>query len=128
MISREEVLRFSDGLPLSKHDCPFNEDFDTTVLRHSDSGKWFGLLFKAPARKVGIDADGETDIVNLKCDPALSFGLISQYKGIVPAYHMNKYHWISVVLSGDVPVSVLFELIGISYELTAVKEKRKKNG
>ena len=122
LITREEILTFVDETPGTVYDKPFEDDFNTTVLRHYSTKKWFGILLKAPASKVGADGDGEVDVINLKCDPALSFGLKQEYKGIVPAYHMNKYHWISVVLDSDVPFSVLSELLKLSYELTLSKK------
>ncbi len=121
MITREEILEYINETPGAMYDNPFSDDFDTTVLRHNRSQKWFGILLKAPSRKVGVEGDGETDVINLKCDPTLSFGLKEEYKGIVPAYHMNKYHWISVVLDSDVPFGVLKELIDLSFSLTKSK-------
>ncbi|MGN1080950.1 MAG: MmcQ/YjbR family DNA-binding protein, partial [Acutalibacteraceae bacterium] len=75
MIKREELIDFALTLPKTSYDNPFDGDFDSTVLRHSDTKKWFGLIFKAPCRRVGIDRDGYTDILNLKCDPLFSHTL-----------------------------------------------------
>ncbi len=122
MITREEILEYVSETPGTMYDKPFEDDFDTTVLRHKSTKKWFGILFKAPAERVGVKGGGEVEVINLKCDPALSFGLKESYKGIVPAYHMNKYHWISVVLDSDVPFSVLKELLELSFELTLSKK------
>ena len=107
-------------------DSPFEDDFDTTVLRHGDSGKWFGLVFKAPCRKLGIDRDGETDILNLKCDPMVSYGIVESYAAVIPAYHMNKYHWISIILETGVPEDVLSMLISMSFELTKTKPRKRR--
>ena len=41
--------------------------------------------------------------LDLKCDPVLSRLLRETYRGILPAYHMNKTHWITVRLHADVP-------------------------
>ena len=123
MISRDDIIKFAVALG-GVVDKPFTEDFDTTVLRHSDTSKWFGILLKAPCGKLDVKGlKGEqTDVINLKCDPALSFGLINRFNGIIPAYHMNKYHWISVVLDSDVPFEELKPLISLSFSLT---EKKK---
>ena len=119
MISREDIIEFAFSLG-GVVDKPFTDDFDTTVLRHSDTSKWFGILLKAPCRKLDVEGlKGEqTDVINLKCDPALSFGLISRFNGIIPAYHMNKYHWISVILDSDVQFDELCSLISLSFSLT----------
>lgn len=118
---RKEISEYAVSLNGAVLDKPFSEDFDTVVLRHSDTKKWFGILLKAPKRKVGLDGEGETDVLNLKCDPTLAHGLFQTYKGIVPGYHMNKHHWISVILNSDVPFVEMQRLIGLSYELTAKK-------
>ncbi len=122
LITREQILAFVDETPGAMYDKPFSDDFDTTVLRHKDSKKWFGIILKAPCDKVGVEGDGETDVINLKCDPALAFGLKAQYRGIVPAYHMNKYHWISVVLDSDVGINEVLNLIDLSFNLTRSKK------
>lgn len=91
------------------------------MLRHGDTGKWYGLVFKAPCRKIGLDRDGATDILNLKCDPLLSFGLKESYSGIIPVYHMNKHHWISIILETGIPRDILEMLMKMSYDLTRPK-------
>lgn len=121
MITKKQILDYCSETPGAVYDKPFSDDFDTTVLRHKDTKKWYGILLKAPGSKVGVEGCGEVDVLNLKCDPTLSFGLKAEYRGIVPAYHMNKYHWISVVLDSDVPFSVLKELIDLSFLLTKSK-------
>lgn len=123
-MTRDNILEFAGSLLDVVYDNPFSEDFETTVLRHKASKKWFGILLKAPADKVGVKGEGEVDVLNLKCDPVLAKGLFEGYKGIVPAYHMNKYHWISVVLNSDVPFEVVKGLIELSYSLTEKKIKK----
>ena len=122
MHTREQVLEIALALPGATSDMPFEGDFDSTVLRHGDTGKWFGLLMKVPRRKVGLDGDAPTDILNLKCDPMLSYGLRASCPDIIPAWHMNKQLWISVRLEGEVPEEQLRALIGMSYDLTVAKK------
>ena len=118
MISRDRILETALGLPGAVSDKPFEGDFDSTVLRHGATGKWFGLLMKAPRDRVGLQGEGMTDVLNLKCDPLVSYGLKQQYPDILPAYHMNKTHWITLRLEGDVPEDVVQMLIEMSYHLT----------
>ena len=121
-MTREELTEYAAALDGAVLDKPFSEDFDTVVLRHGDTKKWFGILLKAPKCKVGLDGEGETEVLNLKCDPTLAHGLFETYRGIVPAYHMNKHHWISVLLDSDVPLIETQRLIDLSYELTIRKK------
>ena len=125
MIEREKVLEMALALPGATSDMPFDEDFDTTVLRHGPGGKWFALLMKVPQGKVGLPGDGATEIVNLKCDPLVSYGMRQTYPDILPAWHMNKQLWITVRLEGDVPEDVLGTLVRMSYDLTAKKARRR---
>ncbi len=121
VITREQIFAYIETLPGTGRDMPFAMDFDTTVLRHARSGKWFGIVLKAPLGRVGLSGDGETDVINLKCDPLLAYGLTQAHAGVVPAYHMNKRHWITVVLDSDVRMDMLETLIAASFELTALK-------
>ena len=118
MISRKTVLELALALPDAASDQPFEGDFDSTVLRHGNTGKWFGLLMKAPRNRVDLPGEGAADVLNLKCDPLVSHGLRQQYPDIRPAYHMNKTHWITLRLEGDVPEDILQMLIEMSYRLT----------
>ena len=106
-------------------DYPFDEDFDTAVLRHGDNRKWYALVMRVSRRKLGLDCDEVTDVVNLKL-PTELFGSFGVADGIYPAYHMNKLHWISVLLS-DAPDDVVQFLVNVSFEATKNKRKRQKN-
>ena len=125
MLTRRQVLDAALALPGTASDMPFDGDFDSTVLRHAATGKWFGLLMKAPRAKVGLDGPGSADVLNLKCDPLVSYGMMREYPDIVPAYHMNKQLWITVRLEGAVPEAVLRVLIRMSYDLTDARPKRR---
>ena len=64
--------------------------------------------------------------VNVKCDPNLTYMWRSTYKSVVPAYHMNKWHWNSIILDGSIPIDDIKNMIGDSYELTKPKKRGKK--
>ena len=106
-------------------DYPFDEDFETAVLRHTGSRKWYALVMRISRRKVGIDSDEMVDVVNLKL-PLEMFGSFDAADGVYPAYHMNKLHWISVVLNDAADDLVEF-LVHASYEATGDKKYRKSN-
>jgi predicted DNA-binding protein (MmcQ/YjbR family) len=120
---REKITDFACALPNAVLDMPFEEDFETTVFRHGEGGKWFGLLMRVEKNRVGLTGEGKVDVLNLKCDPEESFIVREMYGGIVPAYHMNKRHWISVILEHDVPRDFTERLIEKSYDLTMKKSK-----
>ena len=104
---------------------PF-DDSSTPVFRHSDNRKWFAIMMNIPKSKLIPGTDGNIDVVNLKCDPILSSTLISE-NGVFPAYHMNKTHWITVILGDSTDAGMVKWLLGISYDLTKKKARRAKN-
>jgi predicted DNA-binding protein (MmcQ/YjbR family) len=57
--------------------------------------------------------------VNLKCDPDLALELRDRYEQITPGYHMNKKHWNTVEIEGDIPYPELRKMIEHSYDLVA---------
>ena len=73
------------------------------------------------ADKLGMDCKDNIDIVNLKCDEFFSES-VKKIAGIFPAYHMNKKHWISVVLDGSVDNDTIEMLLDMSYKLTGIKK------
>lgn len=105
-------------------DYPFDEDFETAVLRHADNRKWFALLMKVSRRKFGFDSDKTVDVVNLKL-PIEMVGSFGKDDGVYPAYHMNKLYWISVLLPDATDETIAF-LTGVSYEATKSKPRRSK--
>ena len=105
-------------------DYPFEEDFVTAVLRHSDNQKWYALVMRLSRRKFGFDSDEIIDVVNLKL-PTEMFGSFGAEDGVYPAYHMNKLHWISVLLP-DASEDLIRFLVNVSYEATKDKRKRRK--
>ena len=106
-------------------DYPFDGDFETAVLRHADNRKWYALVMRLPRVRLGIDSDEHIDVVNLKL-PTELFGSFGEADGVYPAYHMNKLHWISVILD-DAPRDVVEFLTGASFEATRSRIKHNKN-
>lgn len=105
-------------------DYPFDEDFETAVLRHTYNRKWYALVMKISRRKLGLDSDDMIDVVNLKL-PTEMFGSFGASDGVYPAYHMNKLHWISVIL-GDASDELVSFLTNVSFEATKNKTKPNK--
>ena len=105
-------------------DYPFDEDFETAVLRHADNRKWYALVMRVLRRKFGFDSDEVIDVVNLKL-PTEMFGSFGASDGVYPAYHMNKLHWISMLLP-DAPDDVALFLVNVSFEATKGKKTRAK--
>lgn len=105
-------------------DYPFEEDFETAVMRHGDTRKWYGIAMRVSRRKFGFESDEVIDVVNLKL-PTEMFGSFGAAEGVYPAYHMNKLHWISVLLP-DAEEELVQFLVSVSYEATGQKKKIRK--
>ena len=104
-------------------DYPFDEDFETAVLRHANNRKWYAIVMRVSRRKFGFDSDEVIDVVNLKL-PTEMFGSFGASDGVYPAYHMNKLHWVSVLLP-DSPDDIVEFLLNVSFEATKSKSKKK---
>ena len=115
---RKSIIEYALSLPCTGADNPFEGDFDTTVLRHTDTGKWFGIIMNICGNKVGLDSDIRVDVLNVKCKPEDTFTAREISSGIIPAYHMNKKHWLTILLDGSVPNEQIAQILNISYELT----------
>lgn len=81
---------------------PFGEN----VLVYKVMGKMFALT--------DLDA---FESINLKVEPEMGAELREQYTAVQPAYHMNKKHWISVVMDGAIPDKLVFQWVDNSYQL-----------
>ena len=89
------------------------------VFRHKYNKKWYAVLINLSKRKLGIEKDGATDILVVKCDPLLIGSLIDGEK-YFPAYHMNKEHWITIVID-KTTIDEIAHMIDMSYEITKKK-------
>jgi predicted DNA-binding protein (MmcQ/YjbR family) len=117
MIDREEILAYIKEKFDTEPDYPWFKYPDYAVFRHESRGKWYGLIMNVPRIKLGLTGTGSAEILDLKCDPELNSLLRSQ-KGVLPAYHMNKEHWITIVLDSPFPKEDIYNLINLSYDLT----------
>ena len=113
MRERKEVIEFCLGLNGAYEDYPFH-DFNWMVMRHKDNKKMFAAIYE---NKGNI-------WVNVKCAPNLTYMCRNSFESVVPAYHMNKEHWNSIILDGSVPYEDIKLMICDSYELTINKSKR----
>ena len=123
-MTKQQFLQYCFDTFGTSPDYPFDEDFETAVLRHSDNRKWYALVMRISRRKLGLPSDEAVDVVNLKL-PTDMFGSFGSDDGVYPAYHMNKLHWISVIMP-DAPDDVIHFLTNVSFEATKDKRKRKK--
>lgn len=89
---------------------------DYIVFRNRKNKKWFAIIMNIEKSMLGLEDEGKIDIIDLKCDPIL-IGSLLHNEGYLPAYHMSKKNWITVLLDGSVSENELKDLICLSYEI-----------
>lgn len=92
------------------------EDNNHATIKTSNSKKWYGIFMSIPYKTLGLDKSGKIDVLNVKLNPEVIKSLIDK-KHFFPAYHMNKKHWISIVLDSDVDLNLVKSLIDESFNL-----------
>jgi predicted DNA-binding protein (MmcQ/YjbR family) len=99
----KDVSEYLLSLPNARLDYPFGEN--TGVYKADD--KMFALV-----------AENKDPLqISLKCDPLLAETLRAKYDAVMPGYHLNKKHWNTVVLTGQLSWDEVKDLIRHSYEL-----------
>jgi predicted DNA-binding protein (MmcQ/YjbR family) len=92
----------------------YKQEWD--AIRYSVRGKMFALA--------GNDAEGNA-IISVRHTPKQGRELREKYSEIVPVYYLNKTHWSSVYLSGNVTEAVLKQMLDVSYGLVFNSLSRK---
>lgn len=110
----DALLEFCLTLPQATETFPFNDEI--SVFKTSGNDKIFALS--------SLGASPLT--VSLKCDPEESLALQAEYPQITPGYHLNKKHWITIVLDGSVDDALVEQLIEGSHALVRPKTPRAR--
>ncbi len=101
----------------------WRNDHDSAVLRNKVNQKWYAIIMKVKKESLRIDGLGSVWIMNVKCDPMMVGSFINQ-EGFLPAYHMNKEHWISIVIDDlSIMIEEILNLIDMSYEIANESKK-----
>ena len=115
-MNRTDLINFCLTFPATYEDYPFEKQKNTeiwTVMRHKANKKSFAF----------INVLHDRLCVNLKCEPNEADFLRKMYKDVIPGFHMNKTHWNTVFINGDVPVEEIKRQIASSYDLIKPKIK-----
>lgn len=118
-MTRRELIAYCLTFPATYEDYPFDDITDAgawTVMRHKTNKKSFALIYERNGKLC----------INLKCDPFEADFLRQAYEDVTPGWHMNKIHWNTVALGGDVPVAELERMIARSYDLIKPKVRKRK--
>lgn len=102
-MKHKEVEDYILGMPNTVRDYPFGKE----VAVYKVNDKMFALIAEEsnPVR------------LSLKCDPQLAIVLREKYETVMAGYHLNKKHWNTIVLSGQLEWEEVQGLIRHSYDL-----------
>lgn len=106
-IEHKTVEEYILSMPNAKLEYPFGEGVAVYKVPVKDEGKMFALIQEGsdPVR------------LSVKCDPALAKLLRQKYITVMEGYHLNKKHWNTIVLSGEVEWEEIQGFIRHSYDL-----------
>jgi predicted DNA-binding protein (MmcQ/YjbR family) len=108
-MDHKTVEKYVLSMPDAKLDYPFGEE----VAVYKVHDKMFALI-----------AEGKDPVrISLKCDPQLAQVLRKKYTEVMEGYHLNKKHWNTIVLGGQLPWVEVQGLIRHSYDLVAPASK-----
>ena len=105
---------------------PWEKDPDISVYRHKDNRKWFAIIMPVSKNRLGLQGEDKIDLINIKLSPT-EVTLLKNQDGFLPAYHMNKQHWITIKLDKTLKTDFILELIEQSYNITKTRITRKNN-
>jgi len=108
-MNHKELEEYLLSFPNTWLDFPFGEG--TSVYKTGDKEAGDGKMFAL------IDDNSKPLRVSLKCDPILAETLREKYETVVPGYHLNKKHWNTIILTGQLPDDDVKDLANLSYQL-----------
>lgn len=83
------------------------------------------LVYKVLGKMFALTDVEQFESINLKVVPEEGVILREQYAAVLPGYHMNKKHWISVLMDGSVSDKLVFQWIDNSYNLVSASLPNK---
>ena len=106
-MTHKDLETFLLSLPGAWLDYPFGEDVSVYKVGEGDKAKIFALI-----------QEGSQPLkVSLKCDPQLAITLREKYESVQPGYHLNKKHWNTLLLTGQLSDDEVKDLAYHSYLL-----------
>lgn len=109
------------------HEAPWEDDPDSITFKTKFSKKWFAIMMRIPADRLGLKGKNLIDVANIKLPPETVDSVIDNVH-YFRAYHMNKIHWMSVKLDKDLDKREFVSLVDISYSLAEKKNADKTQG
>ncbi len=109
-MDHKTVEEYILSLPGAVLDYPFGEGVAVYKAPESSAKKELKMFALISETKQPVS-------LSLKCDPQLSEILREKYVTVMPGYHLNKKHWNTLILSGEIDWEEVRALINHSYQL-----------
>ncbi len=109
-LEHKQVEDYLLSMPNARLDYPFGKEAAVYKVGIDDKAKMFAII-----------SEGKFPVqLSLKCDPQLAVVLREKYETVQAGYHLNKKHWNTIVLTGQLPWEEVQGLIRHSYDLVVV--------
>jgi predicted DNA-binding protein (MmcQ/YjbR family) len=106
-MNHKTVEQFILSMPGARLDYPFGAGVAVYKTGGKNGDKMFAL----------VEEKSDPVRLSLKCDPLLAETLREKYESVMPGYHLNKKHWNTIVLTGQLEWPEVQDLIRHSYNL-----------
>ncbi|MDQ2973354.1 MAG: MmcQ/YjbR family DNA-binding protein [bacterium] len=122
MINHKTVEDYLLSLPNTNREYPFGEGvavYKVTISTKSEPA----AVPQINKKMFALIPEGKTPVnLSLKCDPQLALVLREKYETVLEGYHLNKKHWNTLILSGQLGWEEVQDLIRLSYRLVTLSK------
>lgn len=108
---KDKILNYVYKTYKTKEEYPW-DNYDYFTLKVNN--KWYLLFMEIPYKILKINKEGTASLINVKLDPEEIKKLIDN-KNFLPAYHMNKKYWMTIILDNNIDINIVYSLIDQSY-------------
>ena len=122
---RERITQYIQDTYGTQAEYLWADSPGNAIFRHPASKKWYAAMMRVLPEKLGFTGEKPLDVMDIKCS-TIMIGSLLATKGFLPAYHMNKNHWISIVLDNSVSDDQIIPLLELSYDSVAPKRRKKR--
>ena len=92
---------------------------NNAIFRRKDNKKWYAAILTVRKDKLGFKGTEEIEVIDLRSDDTEN---IVDNKNFFQGYHMNKKHWITIILDGTVALDIIENMVDKSFELAKKKK------
>jgi predicted DNA-binding protein (MmcQ/YjbR family) len=114
-MNHKQVEEYILSMPNAKLDYPFGKEVAVYKIDDPTDKTGHGKMFAL------IQEGSDPISLSLKCDPQLAVLLRERYATVLAGYHLNKKHWNTILLTGQLTWTQVQDLIRLSYNLVSAQ-------